>query len=59
MFGWIQIQPDNVLEFLGKAGIVAELEVAVRCGFKPCARQIRRTLAALIPMAAAIERVLQ
>ena len=59
MFGWVQIQPDNVLEFLDKAGSLLSLKVAVRCGFKPCACQIRRTLASLIPMAAAIERVLQ
>ena len=59
VFGWIQVKADNVVEFLGKAGIVAEFKGFLRCGFKPCACQMRRTLAALMPMTAAIERVLQ
>ena len=33
------------------------LKVRTRCGFSPCACQMRRTLASLIPAAAAMVRV--
>lgn len=59
MLGRIQVERNDVLEFLGEAGSLLSLKVSLRCGFRPCARQMRRTLASLIPMAAAIERVLQ
>lgn len=35
------------------------LKLSTRCGLRPCACQMRRTLAALTPAAAAILRVLQ
>ena len=35
------------------------LNVRVRCGFRPCLRQIRRTLFSLSPVTAAMVRVLQ
>ncbi len=45
--------------FSANAGSLLTLKVSRRCGFKPWARQMRRTLAGLIPTAAAMVRVLQ
>jgi hypothetical protein len=35
VFGWVQIQADNVLQFFCKLGIVADLKLSTRCGFSP------------------------
>ena len=45
--------------FSAKAGSLLILKVSTRCGFNPWARQMRRTLASLMPTAAAMVRVLQ
>src|SRR6202049_1789984 len=45
--------------FSANAGSLLILKVSTRRGFNPWARQMRRTLASLIPTAAAIVRVLQ
>ena len=59
VFGRIQIQADDVLQFLGELGIAAELESARQCGFRPWARQMRRTLFSLMPAARAMRARLQ
>src|ERR1035441_7393835 len=45
--------------FSANAGSLLILKVSTRCGFNPWARQMRRTLASLMPTAAAMVRVLQ
>ena len=45
--------------FSANWGSLLILNVRVRCGLRPCLRQIRRTLFSLRPVAAAIMRVLQ
>jgi hypothetical protein len=59
VLGRIQVQTDDVFQFLGEPGSLLIVKVSTRCGFKPWARQMRRTLASLMPTAAAIVRVLQ
>ena len=45
--------------FAVNSGSRLSLKVLTRCGFSPWARQMRRTLASLMPAAAAMVRVLQ
>ena len=51
VLGRIQVQADDVFQFLGKMRIVADLEGFDPMRFQPWARQMRRTLASLMPTA--------
>jgi hypothetical protein len=55
----IEVRAGDVFQFSANAGSLLILKVSTRCGFNPWARQMRRTLASLIPTAAAMVRVLQ
>src|SRR5256884_6507006 len=57
--GWVQVQADYVDEFLNELRVGLTLNVEMRCGFKPCRFQMRRTVASLTPCVLAISRVLQ
>src|SRR5665213_3931398 len=57
MRGRIQVETDDIFQLLGEARIVAQLERMHAMRLKPCARQMRRTLASLMPTAAAMVRV--
>src|SRR5262249_3256512 len=57
VFGRVQIQADDIFQFFCKLGVAAEALDALR--FSPWLCQIRRTLASLMPTAAAMVRVLQ
>ena len=59
MFGWIQIQADDVFQFLGKLGIAAELEGSHLVRLQPMSAPDAPHAASLIPAAAAMVRVLQ
>src|SRR5437667_12814844 len=52
-------KPTMSSSFSAKAGSLLILKLSTRCGFRPWLRQMRRTLASLIPAAAAMVRVLQ
>src|SRR5262245_48623571 len=56
---WMQIEPHDIFQFLGKTLVLADLKLSKRCGFSPLACQMRRTVASLMPISAAIIRVLQ
>src|SRR5580704_6774803 len=45
--------------FSANFGSLLTLNVRIKCGFKPCLCQIRRTLFSLMPLAFAMVRVLQ
>jgi hypothetical protein len=59
VFGRIQIQTNDVFQFLGEGGVVADFEGFHAMRFQTWACQMRRTLASLMPTAAAMVRVLQ
>src|SRR6266481_818943 len=62
VLGGIQVfryRPTMSSSFSQNSGSRLSLKVRTRCGFSPCARQMRRTLASLMPAAAAMVRVLQ
>ena len=59
VLGRVEIETNNGFQFLGELGIVADLEVRDRWGFRPCLCQIRRTLFSLSLAALAMTRVLQ
>src|SRR5215471_6694607 len=52
VFGRVQIQADDIFQFFCKLGVAAEALDALR--FSPWLCQIRRTLASLMPTAAAM-----
>ena len=60
MGGWIDIKPDHVAQLVDELRIVGELELCwTRCGWRPCARQMRWTELALMPTAFAIIEAVQ
>src|SRR5712671_6693857 len=58
-WGGFRYKPTMSSSFSAKAGSLLILKLSTRCGFRPWWRQMRRTLASLIPAAAAMVRVLQ
>src|SRR5712691_9043029 len=57
--GGCRYKPVTSSSFSAKRGSLLSLKLLTRCGFKPCARQIRPTVDALTPTAGANVRVLQ
>ena len=57
--GGFRYRPTMVSSFSAKRISLLSLNVRTRCGLRPWACQMRRTLASLMPAAAAIVRVLQ
>jgi hypothetical protein len=55
----IDIEPDDVAQLVDEVGVVRELELANRCGCRPCARQMRWTELTLMPDAFAIKAPVQ
>jgi hypothetical protein len=54
VFGRIEIEADDIFEFGGELGIVLIIKLSTRCGFNPCARQMRPTLDSEMPASRAI-----
>ena len=59
LLGRVEVQPDDVGQLLGEARVVGELERSHPVRLRPCASQMRCTVAGLTPWALAIERQLQ
>ena len=57
--GRIDIEPDDVAQFVDEARIVGQLELAHPVRFRPWARQMRSTELTLSPAAFAIEAPVQ
>lgn len=53
------VEPDHVVELLGKGGIVGELELPQRCGARPWAFQIFCTVETASPTTLAMARTVQ
>ena len=49
----VEIKPDDVLDHLAELGVGESLKPRIRCGFSPCAAQMRCTLESLRPTALA------
>jgi hypothetical protein len=57
MLGWVQVEIDDVLLLFDEPGIAARFEGCHQVRLSLWARQMRRTLASLMPAAAAMVRV--
>src|SRR5262249_45509659 len=53
----LRYKPTMASNFSAKLGSLLILKVSTRCGLSPCVRQIRRTLASLMPVSLAMVRV--
>lgn len=59
MRGWRDIETDNVVEILGEAGSLESSNAPQRCGARPWACQIFRTVELVSSTALAIARAVQ